>query len=92
MTKNQENKFCTKREIDSFINLSDKTLDFILSKYTNYNTLGYWDKFGNKIKYERHGDLSKMCIMAKNIKCMRSLSYHKNCYFDYDKKSIDMGY
>ena len=78
-------KFCTKKEIDLFIQLDNKTLDFILSKYTNWNILGRFDKNGNKIRYKRHSYLSKMCIMAKNIKVMRSLSYNRNCYFEYDK-------
>jgi len=81
----QKLKFCTKIEIDSFIKLDYNTLDFILSKYTNYNILGKFDKNGNKIRYKRHSNLSKMCIMALNIKLMRSMSYHKNCYFEYEK-------
>ena len=66
--------FCTKKEIDSFINLSSDNLNFILSKYTNHPN--------------KHNNLSKMCIKALNIKLMRSLSYYRSCYFD-DNNEID---
>jgi len=81
----EKSKFCTKKEIDSFIQLDFKTLDSILLNYTNWHILSKTDQFGNKIRYKRHSYLSKMCIMALNIKCMRSLSYNRNCYFEYDK-------
>lgn len=83
--------FCTKKEIDSFIQLDSKTLHFILSKYTNWNILGKTDQFGNKIRYKRHSYLSKMCNFALNIKCMRSLSYYGSIYFD-DNNQIDQYY
>ena len=67
----EKSKFCTKKEIDSFIKLSSDNLNFILSKYTNHPN--------------KHNNLSKMCNFALNIKCMRSLSYNRNCYFEYDK-------
>tara|TARA_Y100000310_G_C20555462_1_gene750279 strand:- start:360 stop:788 length:429 start_codon:yes stop_codon:yes gene_type:complete len=66
--------FCTKKQIDSFINLSSDNLNFILSKYTNHPN--------------KHNNLSRMCIFALNIKCCRSLGGY-NTYCDLDKNEID---